>query len=297
MCSPPTCQACSAVNSFRTLHQLSEFQILVCSKCGLYVKNPLPSRSELLEIYNSKEYWMHPYFQSSNTLLAVRGPYRVGLNSLANLHPQRGLLLEVGCGLGAFLLAARRDGWQVQGVELSEQAASYVTQEFSIPVEVGFAEDIQLPARRFTAIALWDVLEHVASPRLLISKLEPALKMDGTILVFTPNAQSLVRQLAPHIGTNKQRARFVQILYPAVHTYYFNPANLRMLLKTSDLQAIECRQMSANPGRAAQGSKYTRSMFRNIDLLGAFIARRYRILALARHMRSLKSEETPVEEA
>jgi cyclopropane fatty-acyl-phospholipid synthase-like methyltransferase len=41
-------------------------------------------------------------------------------------------LLDIGCAMGHFLLAAREAGWQVVGVELSKRQADYARNVFNL---------------------------------------------------------------------------------------------------------------------------------------------------------------------
>jgi SAM-dependent methyltransferase len=111
------------------------------------------------------------------------------VEAVANSGPGR--VLDVGCGRGVLLQEFRRRGWEVQGTELSESAASYARQTLTIPVEIGDLETIGFPPNYFDAITLWHVLEHVADPRALLAEIRRILKPDGVLLVAVPNFGSL----------------------------------------------------------------------------------------------------------
>jgi 2-polyprenyl-3-methyl-5-hydroxy-6-metoxy-1,4-benzoquinol methylase len=116
------------------------------------------------------------------------------VEAVANSEPGR--VLDVGCGRGVLLREFRRRGWEVQGTELSEQAASYARNTLNIPVEIGSLETLQFPAKHFDAITLWHVLEHVANPRALLAEINRILKPDGVLLVAVPNFDSLEARVA-----------------------------------------------------------------------------------------------------
>jgi SAM-dependent methyltransferase len=90
----------------------------------------------------------------------------------------------------------RRRGWEVQGTELCEKAASYARQTLKIPVEIGRLETINFPANHFDAVTLWHVLEHVEDPRALLAEVRRILKPDGVFLVSVPNFGSFEARIS-----------------------------------------------------------------------------------------------------
>jgi SAM-dependent methyltransferase len=106
-----------------------------------------------------------------------------------------GRVLDVGCGRGVLLQEFRRQGWDVQGTELSDQAAAYARGVLGLPVETGSLDTIGFPANHFDAITLWHVLEHVADPQSLLSEVNRILKPGGVLLVSVPNFGSCEARL------------------------------------------------------------------------------------------------------
>jgi SAM-dependent methyltransferase len=156
------------------------------------------------------------------------------VEAVANSGPGR--VLDVGCGRGVLLQEFRRRGWEVQGTELSEAAASYARQTLQIPVEIGELETIGFPPNYFDAITLWHVLEHVANPRALLAEIHRVLKPDGVLLVAVPNFGSLEARVSkdkwfhldvPRHATHFSQATLEQGLYESGfdirHTSGFAP--------------------------------------------------------------------------
>ncbi|MDE3068323.1 MAG: class I SAM-dependent methyltransferase [Verrucomicrobiota bacterium] len=100
---------------------------------------------------------------------------------------RRGRVLDVGCGRGGLLQAFRRRGWEVQGTELSDQAAAYARQVLQLPVAIGSLETLDLPSGHFDAVTLWHVLEHLPDSEVLLAEVRRLLKPDGVLLVGVPN--------------------------------------------------------------------------------------------------------------
>ena len=74
-------------------------------------------------------------------------------------------MLDVGCATGEFLAAAKARGWEGYGVETSAIAADYAARTYGVQIHVGALDSVPWPAGWFDAVTLWDVIEHVPSPR------------------------------------------------------------------------------------------------------------------------------------
>jgi SAM-dependent methyltransferase len=113
--------------------------------------------------------------------------YRLG-EALA-LLPQRGRVLEVGCGAGRFLRAigASRPGLALTGVDVSRNALARLTERApGIEVRQGDAE--RLPARdaEFDAVLVIDVLEHLRQPERALAELRRVLAPGGLLHLHVP---------------------------------------------------------------------------------------------------------------
>jgi len=75
----------------------------------------------------------------------------------------RGRLVEVGCGAGFFLAAARSRGYEVMGLE-PNPAYDRELQQMDIPLLHEFVEDNSLPRRSFDVVYHCDLLVHFPDP-------------------------------------------------------------------------------------------------------------------------------------
>lgn len=98
-----------------------------------------------------------------------------------------GSLLDIGCGTGLFLLAAKRKGWRPLGVEVSREAAKLGQECHGCPVHVGRMEEVDLPLGSFDAITAWEVAEHISEPRELLRQVLRLLKPGGCFAGSIPN--------------------------------------------------------------------------------------------------------------
>lgn len=128
-----------------------------------------------------------------------------------------GRLLDVGCGGGAFLVWARRLGWEVVGVD-PDPGAVRAARGHGLEVHVGTLDEVELGAARFDAIVLNHVIEHVSDPVGTLAASRRLLRADGCIVVVTPNVHSLGHRLF---------GRHWLHLDPPRHLYLFSPESLR----------------------------------------------------------------------
>jgi trans-aconitate methyltransferase len=121
--------------------------------------------------------------------------------SLPVLAPHlRGRILELGFGTGqmtAGLLAAGLDTAVVEGSPLL--AAEARARHPGLEVHEGFFETF-VPPRPYDTLLAAHVFEHVEDPPALMAHLRDWLVPGGTLVAIVPNAASLHRRLAVHMG-------------------------------------------------------------------------------------------------
>lgn len=125
--------------------------------------------------------------------------------------PRPGSMLDIGCGSGRLLYVARRAGWEVMGLELSEEMAQLVRTKLGIRVVVGDfleAEPREISEDPFDLICLRHVLEHLPDCNLAMSKIRELLRPDGHVLIEIPNVESLskkVKRFLTNIGLRRAK--------------------------------------------------------------------------------------------
>jgi SAM-dependent methyltransferase len=104
---------------------------------------------------------------------------------------ERGRLLDVGCGAGAFLARMRDLGWEVLGLEPDPRAARVARETFGLEVVAASLQEAELPEGSFDVVTLNHVVEHVPDPVDLLAGCRRVLRPGGRIVVLTPNVESL----------------------------------------------------------------------------------------------------------
>jgi SAM-dependent methyltransferase len=165
------------------------FEVAHCDACGFAVTTPQPA-AEQMAAYYPPGYYGAPGGRRFPAVVErlQQKLYESRVRLVESVAAgARGRVLDVGCGRGLLLREFQRRGWEVQGTELSGQAAGYARDVLKLPVQTGSLETIGFPAEHFDAITLWHVLEHLADPRVLLAEARRILKPQGVLLVGVPN--------------------------------------------------------------------------------------------------------------
>jgi 2-polyprenyl-3-methyl-5-hydroxy-6-metoxy-1,4-benzoquinol methylase len=169
------------------------FRIVRCDFCGLLLTYPRPGVAEIDRYYRSEDYISHTDTSKGliNRLyrlarfLAVKR--KVAL--VRRVCPGAKSLLDFGCGTGYFLAGAKSKGFEVFGLEPDAGARQVADRRHGIKVS-GPETICDLPEKRFDAVTLWHVLEHVHDLNETMIALARILTDGGKMIVAVPNADS-----------------------------------------------------------------------------------------------------------
>ncbi len=141
-----------------------------------------------------------------------------------------GRFLEVGCGEGWLLAAARAAGFGVTGLDFSDDGLKRFHPELLPRATFGDAfenlERLIDAGARFEVVAMEHVLEHVLEPERLLERLPLLIAPGGVCAITVPNDFSplqLAARKAGHIDRDFWLA-------PPQHLNYFEAASLTALL-------------------------------------------------------------------
>ena len=95
-------------------------------------------------------------------------------------------ILDVGCGLGAYVRRLRAFSEDVHGVDIEAERVAAASVELPNIVEAP-AEHLPFPEERFDVVLLNEVIEHVDSDRQAIVEAARVLRSGGHIVVYAPN--------------------------------------------------------------------------------------------------------------
>lgn len=100
--------------------------------------------------------------------------------------------LDVGCGMGGYLLAAQVLGFDAIGFEPSSDHAHVATDLLHLRVINDYFSPDLVGDQRFDVIMLSHVIEHIYRPVEVVRALVGKLKRGGILIIVTPNSDSLI---------------------------------------------------------------------------------------------------------
>ncbi|MGH7718511.1 MAG: class I SAM-dependent methyltransferase [Gemmatimonadaceae bacterium] len=163
-------------------------RVVECATCGLIYRNPRERERELRDTYQGEE----PDRATLESLLEnQRVAYQVQVRRLAEEMGRAGTGLEVGSYVGAFLDAARDEGWQFEGLDVNPVANEF-TRQRGHRVSLGDLESLDA-ARRYDAIAIWNCFDQLPDPRAAAAKVRALLAPGGVVAIRVPNGAFYAR--------------------------------------------------------------------------------------------------------
>jgi 2-polyprenyl-3-methyl-5-hydroxy-6-metoxy-1,4-benzoquinol methylase len=216
----------------------SSFTVRHCNSCGLRFTSPVPGKSEIGPYYKSESYISHSNTKKGLMNQAYQVVRTLTLNSKKSwvqkgTNVNKGQLLDIGSGAGAFLATMKNSGWDVMGLEPDEDARQVAKKDFGVDSQ---NTDLlfQLQAERFDAVTMWHVLEHVHDISDYFSQIKTILKPKGCLFVAVPNYTSL--------DAKKYGSVWAAYDVPR-HLYHFSPDSMRRLLQENGLKLLKIKRM------------------------------------------------------
>ena len=212
---------------------VGDIQILTCKKCEIAFQKQ--SACNPLEYYKSNKYyeawWKDKEAEWAGVTRIKEMTANWVLDQMKDVLKPGAKIFEVGCAFGHFLKAAKKRGYQVSGVEISE-ACQEITDE-GINIYHKRLEDLNLEEGSFDAVVMLDVIEHFEDPDFALRKIKQILnKKHGIIALITPNYESLTRKIL----------RSAWWHFKQEHLYYFSKKGLLKLFQNYGFEVINLKR-------------------------------------------------------
>jgi len=113
--------------------------------------------------------------------------YQTIKGDIKNLKRKK--ILDMGCGLGGFLLVCHNNKTQVTGIEIDPYAIEIAKLRTNNDKNIllGDCEELPFPDNCFDLAVSITVIEHVKSPLKYLKEAHRVLKKNGKLIIFAPN--------------------------------------------------------------------------------------------------------------
>ena len=209
-----------------------------CMNCGHLFTNPYPSIDSLDYYYNSpmKDFENKFFEESFEARLPIFYPRVDEIKKYINHNKT---LLDVGSAIGIFIEAIYRRGnpFNIEACDLSKNACIQLEKKFpKLKVHNINIYDFKDKNKYYDAVSLWDTIEHITSPEVLLKNINSILVEKGYLFFSTPNTNSLEWKT---MGEDH-----IQILPPG-HVNLYNSKNISILLEKYNFEVVKI--LTLNP--------------------------------------------------
>lgn len=227
------CPICEGAK-FTRLFEVKGEPFVRCDGCGLMLINPRPVYEQVMDTYDAG--YSRGYAQKLEKKLrrvrrwvaAVKCRYETG-----------GRWLDVGCSIGAVVVAAKEAGYEAYGIDVEPWGLNYAREQLGLRhLDQGLLEEKDYPMAYFDVISLYEVIEHVPDLNGLVAELARILRPGGVLDIRTPDMGHW--RVPTPIET-------WDAIKPSEHLYYFNASTLGRLLARHGLRIVR-KRFNLKPG-------------------------------------------------
>ena len=227
------CDFCKSKN-IEIKNRNSESNLYKCKKCNsLFRKYFLPVSTDYSSKYFIEDYknqYGKTYEEDEENLKALA---KSRLETIKNIKPT-GKILDLGSAMGFFLKEASLNGYETEGIEISQYAANYCVKNLNLNVYNVSLLDFEYKENEYDIITAWYVLEHICDFEKLLKNILFSLKDDGIFAFAMPNGNGISGRF------NKNYFKIV----PPDHAFETNPKALDKFFKKYSLKKMYLKNQS-----------------------------------------------------
>ena len=181
------CCVCDNKNpaDFKVLYQKEKFSVVECNKCSFTFIPPYFRKQISYENYKDEN--VANAVRNGNNFVKIER-HKLRYDLIKKYKPS-GSLFDLGAGWGHFMLTGQILGYDVYGIEISEQPYLYSKNDLKLPVDHIDFFDMK-EDKKFDIVTMWDVLEHIDKADDVIAKCARITAKDGYIVIQVPQIDS-----------------------------------------------------------------------------------------------------------
>jgi 2-polyprenyl-3-methyl-5-hydroxy-6-metoxy-1,4-benzoquinol methylase len=148
---------------------------------------------------------------------------------------EKGRVLDIGSGYGFFRVALREAGFADEGLEVSAFARAVAESSYMMETHPGTLDDHwQQRSGRYDAATMFDLIEHLPDPDVLMSQAAAILRPGGFVGIKTPNIDCPEAEVfGPWYHSLKRE-----------HLGFFSPASLTAVAARNGFEPVSVTTVS-----------------------------------------------------
>jgi 2-polyprenyl-3-methyl-5-hydroxy-6-metoxy-1,4-benzoquinol methylase/spore coat polysaccharide biosynthesis predicted glycosyltransferase SpsG len=187
------CPVCGKEANRHSIARFNDRTYRRCPHCKIIYMDrttPVPIEYEREYFFESyKKQYGKTYLEDfPNLMVMAKRRMKIISGLLVPNQARQPLVLDIGCAYGAFLAAAKEEGFETFGIDPAQDAIDYVQKTFGINAIQGFFPNSPLSITDSpSVITMWYVIEHFTDCRAVFKKIKKILKTGGILAFSTPS--------------------------------------------------------------------------------------------------------------
>ncbi len=218
-----SCPICGEKKSQQFI-EVYGYEYAQCSRCMHLFMQPPVDTAHIKKLYQGKAggssqalVYLNNERIFEKRVLLIATPKVIYCNEFIK---KKGLWVDIGCGVGEVLTAAKRTGWSVLGYE-SDIAEVDFARAHGLEIIAGdITADTLGGLKGAQVVSLINILEHIADPVTLLKDIVAALPKDSHLIIEVPRHPSL--------------SSFVNLVFPSLaYRHIHSPEHLHIFSESS----------------------------------------------------------------
>jgi 2-polyprenyl-3-methyl-5-hydroxy-6-metoxy-1,4-benzoquinol methylase len=205
-----------------------------CGHCGHIMADLDIARLETKKIYSDDYFLGEEYCDYLRDRNVYQKQFKSRLSEIKKFK-LKGELIEIGCAYG-FFLAVAQESYHAVGFDIAEGPTRYARDVMGLDARCEDFLEAQIEPESIDIIAMWDVIEHLPRPDIVLGKAAKVLKPGGFIFITTGDIGSLI----PKIKKEKWR-----LIHPPTHLHYFNRSSIAHMLDKSGFRVMGIKSVGS----------------------------------------------------